>query len=439
MKYIIGLLILCIIIIFHEFGHFIAAKLSGVYVEEFAVGMGPTLVKHKSKKSGTVYSIHLLPIGGFCAMKGENGDDKESDSFASASVLKRIAIIACGPIFNLIMAFVVAVILIAGTGYDKPVVKAVTGKSVIAAGLEKGDTIVKYNDASVNSSKELYFEMWYNRDIGSTKDVNMVVKRNGKVKAISYKPDTEKKFAMGISYAANDSDGTLFISNVMDDSAAEKAGLKTGDVIVSLDDQKASSTNSLSDYLQEHPLDGSEMKIGYERNGKSHTLTLTPIVTNISQQGFSYNMKNSKSSNVLLDTFYELRYNAKTVYKSLYGLVTGKFSLSDMSGPVAIVKTMGDTYQEAVKTQPVNSHTSWIDSFSSLMNLIIMISVNLGVLNLIPLPALDGGHLFFLLIELIRRKPVNPKVENMIHQVGLTALIALSIVVIFKDVWSLLI
>ena len=132
-----------------------------------------------------------------------------------------------------------------------------------------------------------------------------------------------------------------------------------------------------------------------------------------------------------------MKYNANMVFKSLYGLMSGRFTLNDMSGPVAIVKTIGDSYESAVTTN-VTANESVFDAISSMMSLIVLISVNLGILNLLPLPALDGGHLFFLLLELIRKKPIDQKIEAKVHQFGLTVLILISMIVIFKDVVSLI-
>lgn len=436
MKYIIGLLILCAIVIFHEFGHFIAAKLSGVYVEEFAVGMGPTLISHKSKKSGTIYSVHLLPIGGFCAMKGEDGSDDAKDSFGSASVWKRIAIIVCGPLFNLIMAFMVSCIMIAGSGFDTPTVKTVTGANVKDAGLQTGDVIVSLNGTGVSSSRELYFESWYQGDVMNTKQETLVVKRDGEKKTITFTPDIDKKYAIGISYASLD-DGTIVIQAVSDDGAAKVAGIKQGDVITSIAGNKGTEENPLYDYLQKNPLTQDSVEVVYERNNKQHTVELKPTVTEMGVVGYTYNGQKSKSDNIVRDAFYDMKYNANMVFKSLYGLMSGRFTLNDMSGPVAIVKTIGDSYESAVTTN-VTANESVFDAISSMMSLIVLISVNLGILNLLPLPALDGGHLFFLLLELIRKKPIDQKIEAKVHQFGLTVLILISMIVIFKDVVSLI-
>lgn len=429
MKYLIGLLLLCAIVLFHEFGHFIAAKACGVYVEEFAMGMGPTLLRYKSK-SGTVYALHLFPIGGFCAMKGENGENMDSDSFMAASCLKRIAIVAAGPFFNLLLAFVVGIFLVLSVGQDYAYVSTMN-EVASEAGLQEGDRIVGFQGNHIGTSRELYVdEIFFDENIGET--VNLKVIRDGKKLNISYPVIHTTKYIVGMS-SREDEDGNLVVIRVLSDSAFEDVGMQAGDIITSINGVKSTKDKGLQSYFDDYPLDGSDVEIVYERDGVSHQIVVAPREKVLSETGFSYTVNREKHKNVLYDACVELEYDVHMVIRSLTGLLTGRFGFNDLSGPVGIVKMVGDEYESAAEeTDASVSKNLWV----SLISMLVMISVNLGIMNIIPLPALDGGHLLFLFIELIRRKPVSPKIEARIHQVGFSLLMIFSCIIIMKDMFQ---
>ena len=167
MGIIFAILIFSFIVFFHELGHFTLAKLNGIDVQEFAIGMGPTLFSKEYK--GTVYAVHLLPIGGFCAM-GEDDEETESPgNFNKKSVWARISVIAAGPIFNFIMAFVLAVILTAMVGYDKPVISSVEeGYSAAEAGIQEGDTIVRMGGKKINVFREITYYNQFHQSVSNS-------------------------------------------------------------------------------------------------------------------------------------------------------------------------------------------------------------------------------------------------------------------------------
>ena len=429
MQYVIGLLLLCAIVLFHEFGHFVAAKLCGVYVEEFAMGMGPTLIRYRAK-SGTVYALHLFPIGGFCAMKGENGDSEEPDSFMAASCIRRILIVAAGPLFNLILAFIVALFLVNMVGQDYPYITDVKNFAK-EAGLRKDDRVVRYQGNHIGTSRELYLDgVFLDNDLGDT--IKVTVLRDDEKIHFEYPVEYKEKYVLGIS-SGEDDEGNLVVVRLLSDSAIGEAGLEAGDIITSLNGVKATRDKGLQSYFDDFPLDGSSVDVVYEHNGVSHNVKVVPRVRLVADDGFSYSVTKEKHANILYDACVELEYDVHMVLRSLYGLVVGRFGFNDLSGPVGIVKMVGDEYQSATESKDVDQSSNlWI----SLVSLLIMISVNLGIMNIIPLPALDGGHLFFLLIELLRRKPVNPKIEAKIHQVGFSLLIVFSCIIIMKDMFQ---
>ncbi|WP_331526330.1 RIP metalloprotease RseP [Kineothrix sp. MB12-C1] len=338
------LLIFGVIVISHELGHFLLAKKNGIRVIEFAIGMGPTLFH--VKKGETIYSLKAFPIGGACIFDGEDGVSAkdgavDEGSFLHANVWARISAVLAGPLFNFLLAFVLALIIVAFTGSDRPVVQQVTpGGAAQAAGIESGDLITKINGESIH----LY------------RQVNLI-------------------------------------------SALNK---------------------------------GEELNIQFERQGEKYSVTISPIYDStagryyIGLMGAGEYFK-CNPIQVFQYSFYELEYWVKATVKSLGMLFTGQVSKDDMAGPVGIAQIVGETYEE-VKPYGISSVVF------SMMNIAILLSVNLGILNLLPLPALDGGRLVFLLIEAIRGKPIPPEKEGMVHLAGMAALMILMVFVLFNDI-----
>lgn len=340
MKIIIAILIFSIIILFHELGHFLLAKKNGIRVNEFCLGLGPTLVGFT--KGETKYSIKLLPFGGACMMEGEDGDSSDEGAFNNKSVWARISVVAAGPVFNFIMAWAFALIIMICVGYDKPV-----------------------------------------------------------------------------------------ITDVMDGYPAQEAGLKAGDEIISLNGHKVHFYREVSMYSFFYP--GKEVKVVYERDGEKHEVTLQPKLdkeTGNYVMGIRGSLVRERGNVVetFTHSFYEVRYWIYSTVESLRLLVTGGVSVNDLSGPVGIVKNIGDTYDASQ-----SSGGAYL-VFLSMLNICIFLSANLGVMNLLPIPALDGGRLVFLIIEAIRGKRVNPEKEGMVHFIGLVALMALMVFVMFNDI-----
>lgn len=342
MKFIIAIIIFSLIILFHELGHFLLAKKNGIRVNEFCLGLGPTLCG--VTKGETKYSIKLFPFGGACMMEGEDGESDDDKAFGKKSVWARISVVVAGPVFNFILAYVLAVILIGCIGVDRPVVSEVMkGYSAEEAGLKPDDVIVKINQKSVHFYREVSMYTFFHP--GETLEVTYV--RNG-----------EKQKA------------------VMEPALDEESGR----------------------YLL-------GIRTKYERE-KVNPLT-----------SLKYGV-------------YEVNYWIWTTMQSLRMLVTGKVSVNELSGPVGIVKTIGDTYEES-KSDGI------FYIFLNMLNFSILLSANLGVMNLIPLPALDGGRLVFLIIEAIRGKRVDPEKEGMVHFVGIMILMGLMVLVMINDIRKL--
>ncbi len=342
MSIILALIIFSLIILIHELGHFLLAKRGGVTVEEFSLGMGPRLIS--TVKGGTRYSLKLLPFGGSCMMLGEDEATTEEGSFASKSVWTRISVIAAGPIFNFILAFVLSVIIIGSIGVDKPVILAVSeGFPAAEAGIEKGDTILKMNGTKIRLSREVTNYVTFHQG----EDVTFVYEHEGEERTVTLSPEQNEggRYIFGLS--------------------------------------------TVSSYR--------------EKVGAWETLKYSA---------------------------YEVKYWIQTTISSLKMLFTGQVGLNDMSGPVGVVTIIGDTYKESAAD---GGFYIWLN----MLNISILLTANLGVMNLLPLPALDGGRLVFLIIEAIRRKRIDPEKEGMVHFVGLMLLMVLMIVVMFNDIRKL--
>ncbi len=328
----------------HELGHFLIAKANNIRVLEFFIGMGPVLFK--KQKGETLYSIRLLPIGGACRFEGEDdidGEDHGYDerSFPNANVWARIAVLFGGPFFNFITAMILAIIVVANSPWDFPVVSGLT-------------------------------------------------------------------------------DGN---------SAAAEAGLQEGDLIVKVDGEKihlAPEVTIISQFSQ-----GNVMHIDFERNGELMHTELTPHYDEEQGRYFMgiYLGKYEKITGlkVIPYAFYDVLYYFKTTYRSLALLIQGRLSLGDVSGPVGMVKIVDDTY-EAVSPYGISS------VILTMLELMTLLSVNLGIMNLLPFPALDGGRLVFQFIEVLRGKPVPREKEGMVHLVGMVVLMAFMVVVVISDI-----
>lgn len=419
----VAIIIFSVIVVFHELGHFLLAKKNGIEVTEFSLGMGPRLLS--TVKGNTRYSLKLFPIGGSCMMVGEDGEEDGPGSFGHASVWGRISVVAAGPIFNFILAFVFALVITSVMGYDPPKVLSVEENSPAEeAGLQVGDIITSFQGKHISIGRDIsLYESLY----GMQQDqINMTVKRDGKKIDLNFKAASEKKYMLGFSYVP---DGEPEITEVFVDGAMMKAGVLAGDVITAVDGTKVSTGEELQTYLGEHPLGENAVTITVSRDGKEKEFTVQPTVRTQVSTGFVYNLYREKTNffGVLKYSAVEVRYWISSTIDSLGLLIKGTFRVNDLSGPVGIVDAIGSSVEEAKSEGTV---VMWMQMFYWA----ILLSANLGVMNLLPLPALDGGRLVFLLIEAVTKKKVNPNIEGMIHFAGFVLLMALMVFVFMNDI-----
>ncbi|MBQ9699634.1 MAG: site-2 protease family protein [Lachnospiraceae bacterium] len=434
MSILFAVIIFGLLIFIHEFGHFIIAKKNGVRVVEFSIGMGPTLFSFG--KGETQYSLKLLPFGGACQMLNKEmiGEETISEydstrTFESKSVWSRMAIIFAGPLFNFILAFVLAIVVIGFIGYDPAVVTYVEdGSPAAEAGLKEGDIITKYEGMTVDIGRELYLEQYIN---GVPEDeISLEYKRDGKVYKATIKPEYIDQYLMGIQYNPNEA-GRVIFTAVTAGYPCEQAGVKAGDKLVSINGVDIPDVAGFDAYLKEHPFGEDKLHIVLDRDGKKVEIDVTPMKSTALNVGFSYNAGGREKCNAL-DTikysFVEIKYQVVSVFKSLGMLFTGQLGVNDFTGPVGVTEVIDDVYQEA-KDEGAGMVALNMANFG------ILLSANLGVMNLLPIPGLDGGRLVFLIIEAIRRKPV--KHEEYINLAGMLLLMAFAMYILFKDIFSL--
>ncbi|HIZ23340.1 MAG TPA: RIP metalloprotease RseP [Candidatus Blautia faecigallinarum] len=425
MGIIIAVILFSAIVLIHELGHFLLAKKNKITVTEFSFGMGPRLVS--TVKGGTRYSIKLLPIGGSCAMLGEDMDEDSQGTFGSASVWSRISVVAAGPIFNFILAFVLAVIIVACLGYAPAQVMDVTeGSAAEQAGLQDGDVITEYNGYGIDVGKDLYVYTYLN-PLSESDTIQISYERDGKEYSIQYKPDVDVRYLLGFNRVGVDS---LEVDSLIQGMPLEEAGVQPGDVLTSINGVELADGEAYEDYITSHPLTDEPVTITYSRSGKEYEAVITPKEYRTPLMGFSYNVSGcikTEGFEIFERAALEVKYMIRSTILSLKALLSGKLGIDAFSSPVGVVDAIGETYEQ---TKSEGNMIMWMN----MLNLGVLLSANLGVVNLIPFPALDGGRLFFLFLEVIRRKPVNRQLEGMIHFAGLMLLMVFMLVVIYNDV-----
>ena len=349
-----------------------------------------------------------------------------SRSFPAQSVWARMSILAAGPVFNFILAFVLSVIIIGFAGYDPCEVSAVADNSpASSAGLEAGDLITKINGHRVTFSRDLSLETLMHPD----RTLNITYERDGQKYTAKVVPEYQKKvsYMTGITILSDCS-----IQTVENDSPAKKGGIKAGDKIKSIQGTEIENTQQIVDIIA--ACDGSEQTIVVERDGKELTLKVTPQMKERESYYtglYSYGARQKAGAlSTVGYAFKDVGYWIRTVCGSLGMMFRGQVSLDDVSGPVGVVSVIGDVVEES-------KSDGAFYVLLNLFNMTVMISANLGVMNLLPLPALDGGRLLFVILEILRGKPVAKEKEGIVHFAGMILLMILMVVVMFNDIKNL--
>lgn len=428
MKIVVAILIFGLIVLIHELGHFIFARINGIEVVDFSIGMGPRLCGFRA--FGTQFSVRLFPIGGACMMLGEDQDQNMDNdkSFYSKNVWQRISVLFAGPGFNFILAFVFSVIIIGTSGFDPAKVSAVSPEGPAAeAGMLEGDVITRIGNSGISLGKEVQGYMDYHTI--TEEPVKITVKRNGEKVKLTLKPEAYDKYMLGFSYNVSD-DTPAIISEVSEGYPMEAAGLQKDDVIVQIGEEKIETSADLMAYFDNTPLTNQAIDITYTRNGEATTVSVVPQYSYSGYTlGFSYNLarEDANAWEALRYSVSEVKYWIVETGRGLGRLFTGKLKSNEIGSAVAMVDFIGTTYE-------VNKEYGVKDTVLSLLYITVFLSANIGVMNLLPIPALDGGKLLFCAIEVIRRKPVDREKEGMVHFIGLVLLMILMVFLIFNDV-----
>ena len=419
----IGILIVAIkiivllgfLIFIHELGHFTVAKLCKVRVNEFAIGFGPTIWKKQGKE--TKYALRLIPLGGFVSMEGEDEESNEEGSFSKASIPKRMAIVVAGATVNIIFAVIVYFILVStsGTFISNEIDNTIEGYAAKEAGLESGDRIVKINDEEIKSKYDLDEVMEKNNG----EELNIQVQRDDEILDFNIKPTEVKSKVTGIYL-----DDEAKIITMDKGSSAEKAGIENNDEILKINGQDVNgSSDKVIEILNQEQMENTNednnepIKITVKRGNAEVTLDLVPEI--VSNYYLGINMKYAKDSliNRCINGWMETKVFVFSIFDNLKQLFTGNVGLDQMMGPVGISEVVANT-----------------NGFREFIEMMSLISLSLGVTNLLPIPALDGGKLLILLIELVRRKPLKQQTEINIQLIGFAILIGIFLMVTYNDI-----
>ncbi len=440
---IIGVLLFELIIFFHEGGHFLTAKKSGVQVNEFSLGMGPKIFGFK--KGETQYSLRLFPIGGYCAMEGEDEESENPRAFTNAKVWKRMIIIVAGAFVNIVLGLIMMfVIVLQSSAFSSTTVSGFSQNSFSAnSGLRSGDTIVKLNDYSIWCSQDMSFAMatLKCKDVSGTSlsvykqdcCVNLC-----KLYAEMYNDKkakyTKKQLDKEITILT---EGTEKINN-----STAKASAKTlmNNYYSKMEKYVGVKNYKIPEIKERKSRQRFQTDIEVVRNGKKVILKDVQFYTYLESKddkepkiSIDYYVKPIEKNfvTVLQQTGLQTVAVARMVWSSLIGLVTGQFSFKDISGPVGAASAISQVASKGLES-------SFLDAFNNILFMMMLISVNLGIFNMLPFPALDGGRFLFLLIEFIFKKPIPRKVEQVVNGIGLAILLTFMAVITVKDIWVLL-
>ena len=411
---IIAVLFFGVIITIHEFGHFIFAKLFGVKVNEFAIGMGPTILKKQGKE--TKYALRLLPIGGFVSMEGEEEESEDSRAFCNQKTWKRMIIIAAGATFNIILGIIVCFFLVGSeelVGTNQILQFYETAVSNQDGGLQEGDKIIEIDGKRVFSDYDISFLMQRN----GSGTYSFTVEREG-----------EKIELPEVNFARRTGGNFSYSEDCIISSLSSKIkgfGLKDGDKIVKVNGEEVANGEELisaigkdADYIYNFTV---------ERDGEALEFSDVKMAV-VTVFDFVILGQDKNVLNVTKNAFGYALSMGRLVYLSLFDLLRGQYGMNDIAGPIGTISVITDIAEESIAT------FDW----SQMFMIMAMITINIGLFNLLPVPALDGGHLFFMFFELIFRKKIPQKYESYIHAAGLVILLGFMAIISASDIWKLI-
>jgi regulator of sigma E protease len=417
------LFVLGVLIFVHELGHFLAARRVGVRVLTFSLGFGPKILKFT--RGDTEYCISAIPLGGYVKMAGENPDDPRSgqpDEFLSKTKWQRFQILIMGPLMNIVLAVVVtAVVLAQGAAVlayrdEVPVVgSVVAGSPAEGVGLQRGDRILTVSEKKVDTWEDLLIAIATKPD----RDVPLTIERDGQTRAVTVRPTAQGKYEIGNIGVLPDTNP--IIDRVIEGDVGARAGLKAGDVVLAVNGERMVTEAQFRRAIEKNG--GKEIQLLVRRDGEELTIPVTPEQRGAIGMLGVYPTDRTKAitPNAWEAVKLSVQQNIKSsglIFTTLAGLVTGDTSVRQLQGPVGIAQLSGESAAQG---------------WTSLLELMAMLSINLGILNLMPIPVLDGGHILILLMEGVARRDFSMAVKEKMLLAGFVVLMMLMVTVIYND------
>ena len=407
--------VLGFLVFIHEGGHFLIAKLCKVKVNEFAIGWGPALWKKQGKE--TLYSIRAIPLGGYVKLEGEDEESKDERSYSNASIPKRMAIVLGGPIVNILFAIITYFILVSVVANNstlkvKDIIPNFAAESV---GIQIGDEIT-----SINGNR-VYVKSDFDKEIKKSegKELEITLIRNGNEEKIKTAPTKIDYKYTGIYLRSEDVSETTKVITVAANSVAEKSGISANDVITRIDGNEGKNQKEILYAIDKS--DSETIDITIKRGDEEKIINLKPEIKSYYYLGVNF----EKAENTFLNNVYYAFFDTKEFVLSLFDnlkiLLTGGARVDQFVGPVGISQVVAST-----------------NEVKDFVNILALVSLSLGVTNLLPIPALDGGKFVLLLIEAIRRKKLDERIEMSMSLISFIFLIILSIYVTYNDILRIL-
>lgn len=401
------IVLLGVLITIHELGHFLVAKLCKVKVNEFAIGFGPVIWQKQGKE--TKYTLRLIPLGGFNSLEGEDEESNHDRSFSKASIPKRIAIVLAGATVNIIFAVVVyfVIIISSGTYISNEISETIDGYVAQTVGLQAGDKIIEGNGQTIKSKKDL------NEVMKKAQGNKMTIKieRDEEILTYNIQPTAVKSKVTGIYLDEN-----CKIVAVQKGSPSEKQGIQANDKLLKVNgiDINDNANTAIQEINQE---ENETLVLTVKRDEAELTIELIPDYEISYLLGVNLKQAEDTFINRCINGGIQTQEFLLSIADNLKQLFTGKVGVNQMMGPVGISEVVAKT-----------------DGVREFFEMMALISLSLGVTNLLPIPALDGGKILILLIEAIRRKPMKQQTEVNIQLLGFALLIALSLYVTYNDI-----
>ena len=417
------LFVLGVLIFVHELGHFLAARRVGVRVLTFSLGFGPKILKFK--RGDTEYCVSAIPLGGYVKMAGENPDDPRSgqpDEFLSKTKWQRFQILIMGPLMNIVLAVIVlAIVLSQGVAImayrDQPPVvgSVVAGSPAERVGLQRGDRILTVSDDEVETWEDLLLAIAMKPD----RDVPLTIERQGQTRSLVIRTTAEGKYEIGNIGVLPDT--YAVVRNPLPGGVGERAGLKDGDLVVSIAGERIISGTQFRKAIEKNG--GREVVMVVRRGDEELHINVTPEKRGAIGMLDVY--PGDQTISITPGPFEALKLSVEQnikssglIFTTLAGLLTGDTSVRQLQGPVGIAQLSGES-----------AALGWVHLFE----LMAMLSINLGILNLMPIPVLDGGHILILLMEGVARRDFSMAVKEKMLLAGFVVLMMLMVTVIYND------